>query len=99
MSATTATRGAPRGKVTVRNVDIAATFELTADALEIQNANPFRVRAYRNAARMLRSYGTEMAELVAREEKLTELPGIGTDLAERITEIVQTGRCAALEKI
>ncbi len=99
MNAVAVTHVVPKGKVTVRNVDIAAIFEQTADALEIQSANPFRVRAYRNAARMLRSHGSEMAELVAQGEKLTELPGIGVDLAERITEIVQTGKCNALEKI
>lgn len=89
----------PRRAVTVRNVDIATQFEDTADALEIQNANPFRVRAYRNAARMLRAHGSEMAELVAQDAKLTELPGIGEDLAARITEIVKTGKSSALQKI
>lgn len=83
----------------MRNVDIAAQFEQTADALEIQDANPFRVRAYRNAARMLRAHGSEMAELVAQEAKLTDLPGIGEDLAARIAEIVKTGKSGALEKI
>lgn len=41
----------------VHNADIAAIFEEIAELLEIENANPFRVRAYRNAARALQSLG------------------------------------------
>ena len=99
MNAAPAATTARNGKATIRSVDIAASFEQTADSLEIQDANPFRVRTYRNAARMSRSCGSEMAALVAHGEKLTELSGIGSDFAERITEIVRTGKCSALEKI
>ena len=83
----------------VHNADIAAIFERIADLLEIDDANPFRVRAYRNAARTLQGLGREAAELVARGEDLTRLPGIGKDLAAKVEEIVTTGRCRALEKL
>ena len=83
----------------VHNEDIAAIFDEMADLLEIGNANPFRVRAYRNAARSVRSLGRELAEMVAAGEDLTQLPGIGKDLAAKIVEKVQTGRVRALEKL
>jgi DNA polymerase (family 10) len=83
----------------VHNADIAAVFEEIADLLEIEGANPFRVRAYRNAAREMESLGVPAAEMVAKGEDLTELPGIGDDLAAKIREIVETGKCKALEKL
>jgi len=85
--------------VTVHNADIAAIFEEMADLLEIQNENPFRIRAYRNAARQVEGMGVALADLVAKDEDLTELPGIGHDLAAKIQEIVATGKCKALEKL
>jgi DNA polymerase (family 10) len=76
----------------MQNPDIARLFDEVADLLEIQDANPFRVRAYRNAARTIRDYPEPLADLVHEGTKpLTEIPGIGDDLAEKITEIVTTG--------
>jgi len=76
----------------MQNPDIARLFDEVADLLEIQNANPFRVRAYRNAARTIRDFPEPIAELVrAATKDLTEIPGIGEDLAEKIGDIVTTG--------
>src|SRR5213593_829103 len=76
----------------MQNPDIARLFDEVADLLDIQDANPFRVRAYRNAARTIRDYPEPLAELVHSGGKdLTEIPGIGEDLAEKITDIVKTG--------
>jgi DNA polymerase (family 10) len=76
----------------MQNPDIARLFDEVADLLEIQDANPFRVRAYRNAARTMRDFPESLADLVrAGTKDLTEIPGIGEDLAEKITEIVGTG--------
>jgi len=83
----------------VHNADIASTFEQIADLLEIEGANPFRVRAYRNGARAVQSYGRELADMVAKGENLDAIPGIGANLAAKIVEIVATGRCRALEKL
>lgn len=83
----------------VHNADIAAIFEEIADLLEIQGENPFRIRAYRNAAREMQSLGVPASEMIAKGEDLTELPGIGNDLAAKISEIVATGKCKALEKL
>jgi DNA polymerase (family 10) len=84
--------------VTVHNADIAAIFEEIADLLEIEEANPFRVRAYRNAARVIRDLRHELTDMVAGGEDLTRLPGIGEDLAAKIQEIVTTGGSAFLRK-
>jgi len=81
------------------NIDIADIFEEIADILEIQNANPFRIRAYRNAARQVRGMGQEIRTYLERGNDLTRLPGIGKDLAGKIDEILETGKCQALEKL
>lgn len=83
--------------MTVHNADVAAIFEEMADLLEIEGANPFRVRAYRFAARTIRDLSGEVADMVAQGEDLTGLPGIGDDLAGKIQEIVKTGTASALE--
>jgi len=85
--------------MSVHNADIARVFGQIADLLEIEGANPFRVRAYRNAARELEMLGMPAADMLARGEDLRELPGIGDDLAAKIAEIVATGSCKALEKL
>ena len=74
-------------KASVRNEDVALIFDEMADLLEIGEANPFRVRAYRNAARVVRGLAVELADLLACGEDLTRLPGIGKDLAAKIAEI------------
>ncbi|HXH65153.1 MAG TPA: helix-hairpin-helix domain-containing protein, partial [Mariprofundaceae bacterium] len=75
----------------VHNEDIARAFDEIADLLEIEEANPFRVRAYRNAARSVRELGRELADMVAAGEDLSELPAIGKDLAAKIEQMVKTG--------
>lgn len=83
----------------VHNEDIAVQFEEIADLLEIQEANPFRVRAYRNAARTIRGLGRELSELLAQGEDLTRLAGIGKDLAGKIEEMLRTGQTRALKDL
>jgi DNA polymerase (family 10) len=83
----------------VTNADIAAAFERVADLLELQDANPFRVRAYRNAARRIGELKLDLAARVAAGEGLPKLPGIGTDLAGKIEELAKTGRLALLERL
>lgn len=78
----------------IGNDQIAAIFDDIADLLEIEDANPFRIRAYRNAARTLRALTFEVAKLIVRGEPLPKLTGIGVDLAGKINEIVTTGDCA-----
>lgn len=84
---------------TVRNSTIAALFERFADLLEIDESNPFRVRAYRNAARLIASLPREVSQMLAEGEDLDQLPGIGEDLAEKIAHLARTGRFPALERL
>lgn len=81
------------------NVKIAAAFDEIADLLEIEQANPFRIRAYRNAARTVRDLSADIADMVKRGDDLTELPGIGTDLAGKIADLVRHGTTDILKKL
>jgi len=83
----------------VHNADITAIFTEIADLLEIQAANPFRIRAYRNAARILGDLPQEARVLVERGDDLTRLPGIGSDLAGKIEEVVNSGHCSLLDRL
>ncbi|WHZ18108.1 MAG: DNA polymerase X [Rhodanobacteraceae bacterium] len=83
----------------VDNAEIAELFNRYADLLEIQDANPFRVRAYRNAARVVGASSRSMAELVSEGRDLDELPGIGKDLAAKIETIVRTGSLPQLAQL
>jgi len=84
--------------MSIHNSEIADTFEKLADLLEIENANPFRVRAYRNAALTVRGHARSMAELVAEGEDLSKLPAVGRDLAAKIRTLVKTGELPALKQ-
>lgn len=83
----------------VHNADIAAAFDEIADLLEIKGENPFRVRAYRNAARTIGDMGAPLRDRVERGDDLTQIPGIGKDLAQKIGQMVITGRIAQLEEL
>ena len=76
----------------MQNAEIARLLTDVADLLEISAGNPFKVRAYRNAARTVADHSDPIAELVSGGEfDLTELPGIGGGIAKEITALVETG--------
>ncbi len=83
----------------VHNSDIEGIFNEVADLLEIKGENPFRVRAYRNAARMVAGLSQSVADLVARGQDLSQLSGVGKDLAGKIEEIVKTGTLSLLQEL
>ena len=85
----------------MENMQIAKTFEEVADLLEIEGANPFRVRAYRNAARTIGALGTPIEAILKKGDghALEELPGIGADLAGKITKFCRTGELALLSQL
>lgn len=83
----------------VHNADIAAIFEEIADLLEIEAANRFRILAYRKAARILSELPQDVRALLKKDFDLTQLPGIGEDLAAKIIEIVSTGSCSLLQRL
>jgi len=83
----------------VQNSDVKDIFNKMADLLEIEGANPFRVRAYRNAARTVSGLPKNVTEMIKDNEDLTELSGIGEDLAGKIEEIVETGALSQLKEL
>tara|TARA_R110002167_G_scaffold66413_5_gene187940 strand:- start:1923 stop:3644 length:1722 start_codon:yes stop_codon:yes gene_type:complete len=84
----------------MQNSEIARQFEELADLLEIQGANPFRLRAYRNAARTISGLPDSIQDIVESDPKeLQDLPGIGKDLAEKIVVIVETSTLPQLEEL
>lgn len=83
----------------VHNAEIAEIFETLADLLAVRGDNPFRIRAYRNAARTIRGNSRSMAELLAEGRDLSELRNIGKDLAAKIATIVETGRLPLLDEL
>jgi len=81
------------------NADIAAAFEQMADLLDLSDANPFRVRAYRNASRVIGALKTDLAALIGADQELPKLPGIGADLADKIRELATTGHLRDLDRL
>ena len=81
------------------NADIADLFNRVADLLEILGENPFRIRAYRNAARTVVDLSQSVAAMVEQGKDLSELPGIGKDLAGKIQEIIRTGTLSQLQEL
>jgi DNA polymerase (family X) len=83
----------------VHNSDIADIFNEVADLLDIEGANEFRVRSYREAAQSIENLSSNIADLVDENKDLTELHGIGESIADKIEEIVETGGLKQLEEI
>src|SRR3990167_8942788 len=78
--------------------EIGEILEEIATLLELQGANPFRVRAYRNAARSLRNTEKSLSELI-EQNGLIALEGIGEDLAEKIKTLALKKRLPFYEKL
>jgi len=83
----------------VSNAVVAARLERLADLLEIDGANPFRVRAYRQAAETIGAHPEALADLLRRGASLTELKGVGKDLAAAIAALFETGEIPALTEV
>lgn len=83
----------------IRNAFIADVFNRMADLLEIKGDNPFRVRAYRTAARTVYGLTRDVSEMMGNGEDLSRLPGIGKDLANKIKELTETGHLKVLERL
>jgi DNA polymerase (family 10) len=83
----------------VQNAEIAAMFDQTADLLEIKGENQFRVCAYHRAARTIEGLPQSVRNLLSAGKDLTELPGIGKDLADKIADIVKIGHFKLLEQL
>jgi DNA polymerase (family X) len=82
------------------NAEIAGIFDEIADLLEISGASFFRVRAYRNASRVIKDLSTQITTIAADPgTKLDDIPGIGKDLAGKIQTIVDTGELPLLDEL
>ena len=83
----------------MENLEISRVLEDVAALLEIQGANPFRIRAYQNAARVVESHSTPLKRMVEEEADLTELPGIGKGIAADILQLLSEGKLGTLEEL
>jgi DNA polymerase (family 10) len=78
--------------------EIAEVFEEMGALLDLKGENPFRVRAYYNAARMIDGLQQDLGTLI-KEGRLTEIKGIGKDLATKITELYTTGKLKSYDEL
>lgn len=83
----------------VHNSDIAKILRKMADLLEIEGANEFRVRSYRQAASSVENITENLAEKVKDGDDLTKISDVGDSIADKIEEIVKTGSLQQLEEI
>ncbi len=83
----------------VLNSDIARSLEKLADLIELEGGNPFRIRAYRTAARVVGELPRNVLAMTTAGEDLAELPGIGKDLAGKIETLAETGHIAVLDEM
>ena len=83
----------------LNNAEIADRLSALAQMLTLEKANPYKIRAYRRAAAVIRGMGESVDELVRSGADLTEFSGIGAAIAAAIAEIVQTGSLKSLEKL
>jgi DNA polymerase (family 10) len=89
-----------RVEALVTNADIAAAFEQVADLLEYEGENAFRIRAYRGAARTIGTLVEPLAGVRGDPaRRLTDLDGIGADLAGKIEVLLDTGRLPLLDEL
>ncbi len=90
-----------KGRQTLSNLEVASALDEVADLLEAQQANRFRVRAYRGAADTVRSLNTSISQLLETGglTALMHLPGIGRSLAHSIEQLVHAGRLPLLERL
>jgi DNA polymerase (family 10) len=78
--------------------EVVATLEEMADILELTDANPFQIQAYRNGAASLDDWDGDVTR-AAREGSLVELPGIGKGLSTAIADLVLRGRSEQCDRL
>lgn len=82
----------------MKNLEVSNIFHEIAKILEIKGDNPFRIRAYEKAGQNIKGL-TEDIEKFIKEDRLRDIPGIGKDLADKIKELVNTGRLKAYDDL
>src|SRR5437868_4490814 len=78
--------------------EIARALEEIATLLELKGENPFKIRAYTNAARSIEAWGASVSDL-QNEETLEKIPGIGKAIAAKVKELAATGALTFLEEL
>jgi DNA polymerase (family 10) len=91
-------RSASREVTSMRNEEVVAMLEETADLMEIAGENPFKARAYRRAADAIAALKEPVEELV-RTKRLNQIEGVGESIARDITEFLQKGTTTRLEQL
>ncbi|MEM4409519.1 MAG: DNA polymerase/3'-5' exonuclease PolX [Candidatus Caldarchaeum sp.] len=81
-----------------KNIEVADILDKIGDTLEVLEENPFKVRAYRNAARNIRDLAENIEDIAARG-KLTEIQGVGADIATKIMQYLTTGQIEEYERL
>ena len=81
------------------NEKIAKTLDQLADLLEFTGANAFRLRAYRNGARLIRDLPDPISAMVENGDDLTKLEGIGKSVSQKCTELCRTGKLEQMEEL
>ncbi|HZS03937.1 MAG TPA: helix-hairpin-helix domain-containing protein [Blastocatellia bacterium] len=83
------------------NEEIAAIFRRISDLMELREDNPFKLRAYRNAAEVIEDLQTPLSKMAADggTAALRQLPSIGEAMSKKIIEILETGTCKAYEDL
>lgn len=82
----------------MNNAAIAKVFQDIADLLELKGEIPFKVRAYQRASRAIEHLSQE-AEVLVSEGRLRQVPGVGESIAQKIEELLTTGRLAYYEEL
>ncbi len=80
------------------NKDIANALKELAQYARLDNANPFKIRAYEEAASVIENYPISFQELVEKKEDLTKIPHIGVKIAKKIKDFVTSGEIPALKR-
>jgi len=83
----------------VDNVWIARALKDVGSLLEIQGANPFRVRAYANAARTVKDHPEPISAMVSEGADLTQLQGVGKDIARHIETLETQGETLLFREV
>ena len=78
--------------------EIAEALQQIATLLELKDENPFKIRAYANAARSIEAWGGDLSDL-QDEEALAKIPGIGKAIAAKIKELAATGSLKYLQDL
>ena len=82
----------------MKNLEVSEIFRDIAKILQIKGDNPFRIRAYERAAANIEGLSEDLERFI-KEDSLTEIPGIGADLSDKIKEFNRTGRLRYFEDL